>query len=337
MPIDFKCSSCSHLIRVPDGTEGKKTMCPKCSVSQQIPGGSEPDEPETPRMGEHDFSDQSNAGSTAGGGGFAPDPTNPYASPETGYQPPDSPSHPGQINPQQADLGSIINYSIECWKEHLGILVGAFLVIVGVNVLIWLVQQGLIAAAGQVWPFAVMGIAFSVSLISNAIQVYLGIGIALITLKIGRKESAKFSDLFEGGKQFLPIFGFTLGVGILTIGLAFGVGILAAMLGDPQIAMPVVLGLMALIGIASLLFTLFFWPFYYLVVDEKATLFESFAKAKEIAVVNIGNTILLGLLSMGIALLGYMACCIGLLFALPLVSMLWTTAYLQMTGQIQTR
>lgn len=37
MPISFRCSSCQSTIRVPDGTEGKKTKCPKCEAIQRIP------------------------------------------------------------------------------------------------------------------------------------------------------------------------------------------------------------------------------------------------------------------------------------------------------------
>lgn len=42
MPIDFDCAVCKHRIRVPDGTEGKRTKCPKCNAIQPVP--SETDE-----------------------------------------------------------------------------------------------------------------------------------------------------------------------------------------------------------------------------------------------------------------------------------------------------
>lgn len=42
MPIDFDCAVCKHRIRVPDGAEGKRTKCPKCSAIQPVP--SETDE-----------------------------------------------------------------------------------------------------------------------------------------------------------------------------------------------------------------------------------------------------------------------------------------------------
>jgi len=41
MPIDFDCAVCKHRIRVPDGTEGKRTKCPKCSAIQPVPSESD--------------------------------------------------------------------------------------------------------------------------------------------------------------------------------------------------------------------------------------------------------------------------------------------------------
>lgn len=56
MPIDFDCAVCKHRIRVPDGAEGKRTKCPKCSAIQPVPSESDelqlkdsPEEAEPPR------------------------------------------------------------------------------------------------------------------------------------------------------------------------------------------------------------------------------------------------------------------------------------------------
>jgi predicted Zn finger-like uncharacterized protein len=38
MPIRFQCRNCDTRIRVPDGTEGKKVRCPRCSETQPVPG-----------------------------------------------------------------------------------------------------------------------------------------------------------------------------------------------------------------------------------------------------------------------------------------------------------
>lgn len=40
MPIEFQCTRCREMIRVPDGTEGKRTRCPQCQDIQTVSGDS---------------------------------------------------------------------------------------------------------------------------------------------------------------------------------------------------------------------------------------------------------------------------------------------------------
>jgi hypothetical protein len=80
-----------------------------------------------------------------------------------------------------------------------------------------------------------------------------------------------------------------------------------------------------------------FWPFYWIVVDDKAPALESFSVARMITSENMGTTALLWLSSVGFIILGLLALCIGVLFAAALVSVMWSTAYLMMSGQISTQ
>ena len=61
---------------------------------------------------------------------------------------------------------------------------------------------------------------------------------------------------------------------------------------------------------------------------------ESFGLAREITANNIGTTFLLWIVSVGISLLGLLACCVGIILAAPLAAMLFSVAYLMMSGQI---
>ena len=72
-------------------------------------------------------------------------------------------------------------------------------------------------------------------------------------------------------------------------------------------------------------------------MDEKAQALESFEMARPFAQPNAGTTIVLGLASFGIMLVGCMALFVGVLFAGPLVSCMWGTAYLMMTGQLAAK
>ena len=42
MPIEFRCQACNKLLRVPDGSAGKKAKCPDCQTVIQIPAASPP-------------------------------------------------------------------------------------------------------------------------------------------------------------------------------------------------------------------------------------------------------------------------------------------------------
>jgi hypothetical protein len=71
------------------------------------------------------------------------------------------------------------------------------------------------------------------------------------------------------------------------------------------------------------------------VVDNKAGVISSFSMARTITEGNFGTAIGLWFLSVAVVVLGMLALCIGILFATPLVTMYWATAYLMMSGQLQ--
>jgi hypothetical protein len=148
------------------------------------------------------------------------------------------------------------------------------------------------------------------NIISNLVQLYFGIGLAQISLSLARGGRAEFVDLFRGGSRFMPV----LGISILT-GLAVSFGLLACI-------------------VPGIILALMFWPTYYLVLEEKAGIIESFSVARHVTEGNFATAIALWLLSVGVTILGFLMLCIGILFAAPLVSLFWATAYLMMSGQL---
>jgi uncharacterized membrane protein len=142
------------------------------------------------------------------------------------------------------------------------------------------------------------------------VQIFLGVGELQLILKLTRGQQASFNDVFGGGPRFWP----TVGVFILSmIGITLGI---------------------ALCVIPAIILLLMFWPCYYLVVDNKSRVLDSFSSASTITQGNRGTTFVLWLASLGIMLVGVLAFCIGLLFAAPLVSVMWASAYLMMSGQL---
>jgi hypothetical protein len=364
MTIEFRCPSCNQQLRVPDESVGKKARCPKCQAIVPVPAGGsfagpatplgspapgapfvppsvptaappatppaspfgQPGAPQAPPGAPSPFGPPSAANPFAippgAQGGFqapppkpnnpfaAEGPINPYASQAVLEQP--SQIHPGQVGNQVVGLDPILNYATEIWKANLGLLVGVAATVLaityGMAFVIGFAQAGL--EANKAEP-AMTGLIVAVgNLFSNVIQIFLGIGQAQIALKLARRQPAQYSDLFNGGSRFFPVLG-----AVILGGIAIGVGFLLCVIP----------------GIALLLI---YWPFYYLVVDGRCSVMESFELAGRITQGNRLTTFLVWLLSVGIGILGVLALCVGVIFALPLVSVLWAVAYLMMSGQL---
>jgi len=322
MPIEFNCQQCNKRLKVSDESAGSRAKCPQCQSIMNIPVASRPASaapgaPVAPKA----------PAATPGGPPAAK--ANPFAqaAPNSGNQnsanPYSSPSAMpakksptgsggGRIVPTAVEVGDVINYGWEIWKRNLGLLVGITVVVFVINMGIGF-AQGIAQGLAQQGNEIALGAYFALTLISNLIQIFLGIGQVQIVLKLLRGQNAEFGELFGGGPLFLRTLGASIVGGIV-----------------------LVLGIIVLI-VPGILLALFYWPFYYLIVDGKAKAMESFGMALPIAKLNVGTTLVLWLASMGIVIVGFLALCVGVLFATPLVSTIFGAAYLMMSGQIPSR
>jgi hypothetical protein len=342
MPIEFRCGQCNQLLRVPDDSAGKNARCPKCQALMTVPaasgeapssaappvgsampgaatdpfyfnaagGGGAPGMPPPPPPPANPYSEAA-GGSPFGGGGPTPS-LNPYSSPmSAAMQPMAYPSQSLPINPQPVQADVVFNYAWEIWKTNLGLLIGVTVVIMAASYVIAIPFQALQVVFDQRGEKEVaVASALVGQLLNNLVQMFLGIGAVQINLKLARRQPASFGDLFGGGALFLPVLG----------------GWIVAFI-------PLAIGLVLLI-VPGVLMMLAFWPFYYLIVDRKAGVIESFSVASRITTGNWGSAFVLWLMSFGITILGCLALCVGLLFAAPLISMMWAVAYLMMSGQL---
>jgi len=334
MPIEFRCTGCQQQLRVPDESAGKNAKCPKCgailvvpaafgapfpglSPSAPAPAGFPAPQPQFPTSapakppaGGSPFGSSPGSGASPfGPGGFGGAPPNPYASPQAAsYLPPAAPIS-GPIVNRPVSVEQVFNYAWQIWQTNLGLLVGVtvalFAVIYGFAFLLGIAQ----AALENDSPDSAALVGGVGNIISNLIQMFLGIGQAQISLKLARRQPANFSDLFSGGPLFLPVFAASLLAGLV-----------------------IIVSLLTIVG--PIILALMFWPFYYLIVDRKAGIIESFSLARTVANNNWGTAFVLWLLGLGIMLLGCLAACIGIIFAMPLISVMWATAYLMMSGQL---
>jgi uncharacterized membrane protein len=143
-----------------------------------------------------------------------------------------------------------------------------------------------------------------------ASQLYFGAGQMHVCMLVARGQPAGVSDLFIGMDRFLPFLGFTL---LIT---------------------PIVIVAALPLNIPLIFLLLFYWPSLYLLVDGKCGIMESFNAAQRITEGNKLTTFLVHLVGGGFVTLGYFACLVGVFAAMPLVSVMWCTAYLMMSGQI---
>lgn len=103
-------------------------------------------------------------------------------------------------------------------------------------------------------------------------------------------------------------------------------GLLAAI----PLFLSVMLFAVCLLGLLVLL-----WPCYFLIIDKKTGVLESFSVGGKMGLVNLGLTCQLALATFGIMLLGILACGVGLFVTTAYASVLWSSAYLMIRGEIR--
>jgi DNA-directed RNA polymerase subunit RPC12/RpoP len=346
MAIEFRCASCQQLLKVPDDSAGKNARCPKCSSLVVVPGASSagstagmsaplpsasqpiasppafpaPPPPPPPKPPGNTPSWQfGDAGQPAGGTGnpFSSGSgaaSNPYAASATVWQPQSAASYGiGEIRPQRVGVDPIFSHAWRVWQDNIGLLAGttfvALLISAPIDFFTGFVEA-MLRENGDNGLAVLVNLGGSV--LSFLVDTFLGIGQAIIAIKLARGQRAEFGDLFSGTNQYLPVL-----LGSLLAGLVGGIAFLACI-------------------VPGVILCLMFWPFYYLLVDQKASLTDSFGLASKITEGNWGTAFLLALLGLVIGFVGVLACLIGVIFAIPLITLLWATAYLMMSGQLAT-
>lgn len=281
-------------------------------------------------------------GTLAGGGVGGGGPVNPYASPAGTYGEPAA--YGGGIGNQSVDFGTVFNYSFKVWQDNLGLLVGTTLVAFILQFVAAGVGQVVLAGVAQAnEPALIVVASLFVELAKFVFQIFVGIGQVQISLKLARQQRADFGDLFGGGSRLLPVLGWSFLVAIivyaplLIVAVIAGVGIAAAGgggRGGGEVVGLIILAFGLLWVVALVTAILYFWPAYFLVVDGRSSVLGSFGQAARISEGNKLNVVVLWFVSVLIMFLGVLAICVGVLFAAPLVGMLFAVAYLMMSRQI---
>ena len=99
-----------------------------------------------------------------------------------------------------------------------------------------------------------------------------------------------------------------------------------------------VAGLLLVVGILiaavpTIVVSLMFSQYAFLIVDRNAEIIESLTLSKEITTGNKLTMLVLGILAVLIMFAGLFVCCVGMLVSAAYIMVLWSVAYLAMSGQ----
>ncbi len=207
----------------------------------------------------------------------------------------------------QWEIGPTLAQAWELFKANAGILIGGSVVIAVASGVFSGISQGVQVAAQQVGEDTAMVaaglVSFVVGLLSWAVQTFLTLGYVRMMLHLVRGEPAAFGDLFSA----TPVI-----VAGLVASLLTG---LATLAGTCLLVVP---GVIVALG---LLFA------NWVIVDQGLGPVEALKASWRLTSGEKGRLFLWALVVVGLAIVGGLACCVGLLVALPVAGLGTTIVY----------
>ena len=231
---------------------------------------------------------------------------NPYAAPQEAPPLPQALVATG--TPQPWSVGEVISLGWTRFTQSWAILVFSYLV---VAIILQVVAQIAQRALGMTPDFQSRGywIAFGGSLVVNQIvNAYFQTGLLRIWLGVARGQAPSFGVLFSGFDRFLPMLALTL---LMT--LASGLGLVLL----------IVPGILIYLG-------LYLAPYY--LVDAGMGPIEAMKASWNATRGQKADVFLLVLAGVGLGMLGFVMCLLGILATYPLYAVAAAVAYTRMSG-----
>lgn len=361
MTIEFHCPQCSKLLRTAADKAGARAKCPQCGAPVTVPPQS--DSHETPFLEPDESWDEEGAlaGAAAAAESRSPGlrrcPTcgertaseaiaceycgeslDPHAAAAASRKE----SAPGSRRTLEA--GDILSRSWKIMQRHLGLCMTlAWLpdVIVGsIGGVILEVGEALnggkFAGPNVAGPPPALVMFLGVFL--PVLRWHFGLGRTLAFLKLVRGERVDVLEVFRGGRFLFRQAASALlknlmnVVALVVLSVPFGLAI-AAVQGQPEMIAATVLVGVVLGGAAYVALVVRYWPFTHILVDRDSPGTSCLKEASDLTQGYRMATVGLGLLAGLMLFLGYVAFCIGILFAWPLCYLMFTVAYCDMTDQ----
>lgn len=229
---------------------------------------------------------------------------NPYAAPQTAIDYAPSFESGTTSGPQPWGIEEVFSIAFAAFKRHAAVVIGTLLVGYVFSFVAGLVLGAL---AGAVFG-DVLGQVVA-QLVSMVLSSFLGIGWIRIWLAAARGGEPTFEMLLSGSDRLLPMLGVTFLYYLAVLG------------GTLALVVPgIILGV-------GLYFSLFF------IADTNMGVMEALKASWEASSGQRGKMLLAALASLGLVLLGTLACLVGLLVAVPVSFIAAAVVYTRISGR----
>ena len=193
----------------------------------------------------------------------------------------------------------------ELMKKHLGIMVIAC----GVIMVLMLLQSNIEDIIGD------GAISFNITIISYLLLFLLTIGLIKMLLKFYDGKKAELTELIKNYEQYFDYIVCSLLVSFITIGIpiVFINGVVKALQYQSLSGSLFAIGGLVLSAILSIVLGLKYQFAPYLVIDKNMKPMEAIRKSGKITYGHKMNLFLFWFVSLGVVILGFLCCCIGIL------------------------
>ena len=234
---------------------------------------------------------------------------NPYAPPQAAVQP-YTPLQPGTGQPQPWEIGEVIALAFEAFKGNWVVLIVSQIV-VGALVMVPAIVPGILLATGAVDPTSAAGLAlrFASLVAILTLDLFFCVGLYRISLAAARGQRPELSLLFSGGDRFLAMLG------------AFFLLLLLVAVGYALLIVP---GIIVGLGLfMSLMF----------VIDQNLGPVDALKASWAATQGHKLHLFLFALVGCAMMLGGYIACFVGVLVVIPILSVAHAIVYLRLSGR----
>ncbi|MFO0950435.1 MAG: hypothetical protein U0835_04650 [Isosphaeraceae bacterium] len=260
---------------------------------------------------------------------------NPYAPPEADLTA--APHHMPTLGEGRFSIGEAIGKAWELTSSRSWLVVGIGIVLMAF-IILWAIFRYVVSELlGPDTPQGVL-VDFALACLGGVIQIWLAAGQTFAYIKLISGGSARFGDLFNGGRWLVRLVLASLLYYLIIIGLAVALFIPGAVLAwamgpsSPSIPVVVILATIPVMLVAELILVARLGWFSYAIIEREAGVIESLQFSTQIS---RGRTLeLIGLLIVTgfISISGALACGIGLLVTVPLAAMIYNCTYTGLVG-----